>query len=842
MRSDDHLSIVDSLDDAVVVVDGDRRILAWNATMERCTGRARADALGRPVDDAFGALPPALWTRPIALALAGERGRGPAVTAELRSGPVTFEPQWAPRVGGSGAVLTFRDVTEEAKRALFVRALQTVGRSLAASLDLDQVLDTIAEKTRDVMAADAAMVASWDGRSETLHLLRGAGRLTREYAPSGIPLAGGPVSVAVREGRVVATPDILADPRWELDTVRRRHIAREGFKAVAAAPLIVKGVVRGALAVHQWTARTFTADEMAVLALLAEQAALALENARLYAESQRERYEATALADTARSLALSLDPEEVEDQIADAVVAAFAAHSASLYRIGPDGGLLPVTRSGAGRMKFDRSIVWPRGLGVAGRCVDARRPVWTRDVLTDPSYDLPPVYREAIVALGSRAVLAAPMTVKDRVVGALVITYAAPRDFDDRDVASLRIFADQAALAIENGELYATARADLARLRDSQAQLVQAAKLGALGELVSGVAHELNNPLSVIIGYGQLLLGRDLPATLRRPIELMVSQGDRMAKIVRNLLFFARQRPPERAPVDVNEVLEHALSLRLNQLAVSSITVRREYADSLPTISADGAQLQQVFLNLVLNAEQAIAGAGRPGAIVVRTARGPAGDTVIAQVIDDGPGIAPDVVGRIFEPFFTTKEVGQGTGLGLSVSYGIVQEHGGRLTVDSRPRATTFTVELPVRSAPTAPRVSIASPVLAADERVALVVEDEPAVLDLVVTMLSESGWQVDVAAGGKTGLERVYGRRYDLIVSDIRMPEGGGEEFYRRAVAHDPGLARRFLFVTGDTANPDAWSFLKDANVPVLEKPFAASAFLEAVRAIGLTRSPSPA
>jgi two-component system NtrC family sensor kinase len=177
------------------------------------------------------------------------------------------------------------------------------------------------------------------------------------------------------------------------------------------------------------------------------------------------------------------------------------------------------------------------------------------------------------------------------------------------------------------------------------------------------------------------------------------------------------------------------------------------------------------------------------------------------------------------------------------VSYGIVQEHGGRLTVESRPGATTFTVELPVHSAGRRPSTSAPLTPLAADGRPALVVEDEPAVLDLVVTLLTDSGWHVDVASGGKTGLERVLSRRYDLIVSDVRMPEGGGDEFYRKAVAHDPDLARRFLFITGDTANPAAWRFLKEAKVPVLEKPFAASAFLSAVRAIAtLTASPSRA
>ena len=227
----------------------------------------------------------------------------------------------------------------------------------------------------------------------------------------------------------------------------------------------------------------------------------------------------------------------------------------------------------------------------------------------------------------------------------------------------------------------------------------------------------------------------------------------------------------------------------------------------------------------------------------MRTGLGSTPATVVAQVVDDGPGIAADALGHVFEPFYTTKEVGQGTGLGLSVSYGIVNEHGGRLTVDSRPGATTFTVELPVQlAAPGGAVVASSPPPVAAHGRPALVVEDEPAVLDLVVTLLTDTGWRVDIAAGGKTGLERVHARRYDLIVSDMRMPDGGGDEFYRKAIAHDRELAQRFLFVTGDTANPAAWRFLKDANVAVLEKPFAASAFLDAVRAIALTGAPSPA
>jgi len=375
--------------------------------------------------------------------------------------------------------------------------------------------------------------------------------------------------------------------------------------------------------------------------------------------------------------------------------------------------------------------------------------------------------------------------------------------------------------------------------RDLYQQLLQAEKMAVLGQTISGVAHELNNPLSVIIGYGQLLLSREVPETMRRPVELMVAQGDRMAKIVRNLLFFARQRPPERAAVNLQAVVEQTLALRVNQLTLSGITVETEFAASLPEITGDAQQLEQVFLNLLLNAEQAILEAKPQGRITVRTRASAAGDVLYADVIDDGPGIASDALPRVFEPFFTTKMVGSGTGLGLSVSYGILEEHGGRLTVQSRRGETIFTVELPVSSAPLTPRPGALRPMPPGEGRVALVVEDEPSVLDLIVTLLKERGWAVDVASGGRAGMECVEHRTYDLIVSDMRMPDGDGAQFYRRVRERTPALARHFVFITGDTANEEAWAFLEDARVPVIEKPFPPAVFDDAVARVMTPDSP---
>ncbi|RPH76577.1 MAG: response regulator, partial [Candidatus Rokuibacteriota bacterium] len=503
----------------------------------------------------------------------------------------------------------------------------------------------------------------------------------------------------------------------------------------------------------------------------------------------------------------------------------------AVFRFDPDEGTLHEIASHGPSAFVIRGIVLKVGDGIVGRAVADRKVLVTADVLRELRVHYRPEQRAALAAHGIGAMIGIPLFAHERIIGALAVGDRVGREFSAEELQAVQAFADQTALALENARLYATAQDSLTRLRDTQAQLVQAAKMSALGQLVSGVAHELNNPLSVIIGYGQLLLSRDVPESMRRPVELMVAQGDRMAKIVRNLLFFARQRPPERAAVNLQTVVEQTLALRVHQLTLSGITVETAFAPTLPEIIGDAQQLEQVFLNLLLNAEQAILEARPQGRIVVRTRVSDSGDFVYADVVDDGPGIAADALPRVFEPFFTTKMVGSGTGLGLSVSYGILEEHGGRLTVQSRRGETIFTVELPVSRAPeAAPRMAVMRAAPSGAGRVALVVEDEPSVVDLVVTLLKEHGWAVDVASGGRSGLERVASRPYDLIISDMRMADGDGAEFYTSVRQRAPALARRFVFITGDTANEEAWAFLEGAQVPVIEKPFQSAAFEDAV------------
>ena len=362
--------------------------------------------------------------------------------------------------------------------------------------------------------------------------------------------------------------------------------------------------------------------------------------------------------------------------------------------------------------------------------------------------------------------------------------------------------------------------------RDLYHQLLQAEKLAALGQTISGVAHELNNPLATILTWAERLSQRpaaQLDDQTKRGLETILSESERAAKIVRNLLTFARKRHTTRAMVDVNQIVRETLALRSYEQTLANITIIEALAAGLPLAFADPHQFQQVLLNLIINAEQAMLGANGRGTLILRSWHDLDGDAVILEVNDDGPGVPEDVQPRIFDPFFTTKEVGKGTGLGLTVAYAIIQEHGGRITVQSQPgEGASFFVALPVSDGPVKPvltREPIAANVGAG--AVVLVVEDEAALGAAVAEALVDAGFVVDRAGDGEEAMARVKVRLYDLIVCDLKMPRVDGMMFYRALEREQPETARRILFVTGDVAGTEAERFLEETGCRWLAKPF---------------------
>ena len=372
--------------------------------------------------------------------------------------------------------------------------------------------------------------------------------------------------------------------------------------------------------------------------------------------------------------------------------------------------------------------------------------------------------------------------------------------------------------------------------RDGRYQLLQAEKMAALGQTISGVAHELNNPLATILSWAERLAERDVDDKTRQGLEVILAESERAARIVRNLLTFARKRQTTRAMVDLNQVVRETLALRAYEQKVSNVQVIEALSNGLPEVFADGHQIKQVLLNLVINAEQACLGASGRGTIVVRTSYDSDRGSAVLEVNDDGPGIAEDRQGRVFDPFFTTKEVGQGTGLGLTVAYAIVQEHSGRIWLtSSKGQGASFFVELPVSgqhlNAPAARAAQQPVSLEAFKGLRVLVVEDEPALAVAVSEALEDAGFTVDRAGDGEEGLTRLTEANYDLIVCDLKMPRIDGMQFYRAMAAATPALARRVIFVTGDVAGTDAERFLEETACRWLSKPFRLGDLLRAAR-----------
>lgn len=386
--------------------------------------------------------------------------------------------------------------------------------------------------------------------------------------------------------------------------------------------------------------------------------------------------------------------------------------------------------------------------------------------------------------------------------------------------------------------------------RDLYYQLLQTEKMAALGQTISGVAHELNNPLATILSWAERLSQHvDADDPMKRGLDVILSESERAARIVRNLLTFARKRQSTRALVDLNEIIRDTLNLRAYEQRITNISVIPALAAGLPSVFADGHQVKQVLLNLLMNAEQAMLGAHGRGTIVIRTWHDSTRQVVVMEVNDDGPGVPDDVQGKIFDPFFTTKEVGKGTGLGLTVAYAIVQEHGGRIRLESKKGGgASFFVEFPVsagKAAPPSRRVPAASPgpgpapsaaATRSDRDVCkgarvLVVEDEPALASAVKEAFIDAGFVVDRAGDGEEGLARVADNHYDLIVCDLKMPRVDGIRFYRAMTAATPALARRVIFVTGDVAGTDAERFLEESGCRWLSKPFRLGDLLRAAR-----------
>jgi two-component system NtrC family sensor kinase len=466
------------------------------------------------------------------------------------------------------------------------------------------------------------------------------------------------------------------------------------------------------------------------------------------------------------------------------------------------------------------------GEGLVGQVGILKKPAWNVDVSTASTFSR----RHAARAAGLRAGFAFPIQVGQEVAGILEFYANTPLAPDLPLCEALTHSGTQLGRVIERERA-------VEELQHKQEALRQREKLAAMGSLLASVAHELNNPLAVIMLQADLLREEVSGGAMAEHAEEIAQAATRCERLVRNFLTLSRQHAPERVAVDLNALITHTLELLEPAFRVDTVAVDLCLDVALPSIWADAEQIRQVLVNLITNAYQALREMQGPRQVTLTTRCDAEQTRVTLDVVDTGPGIPPAHRERIFEPFFTTKPPGVGTGLGLSLCQSIIEGHGGTIRVINQPgQGTVFRVELPVGEA----RATLSSSL---EEEIGepvhgqtiLIVDDEPSVIRGLTRLLRRDGHTVDTASNGRTALARLQERPYDLILSDLRMPELDGSGLYQ-ALEQYPKLRQRFVFLTGDTVSHETMTFFEQTGVRWLTKPFRASEVRRTIQQILLT------
>jgi signal transduction histidine kinase/CheY-like chemotaxis protein len=577
-----------------------------------------------------------------------------------------------------------------AQRAAEQRSLVEAGHLLASTLRLSDVLQRFTELVRSRVNLDVVRIwlqeSPGEYRLDAQAGLAGQPGDRRGHFEPGEGIVGwvmehlAPLSIA----------DLLVDPRLK----ERQWAQAEGLMSLAAVPLLLDDVPVGVLVGLSRQRREFTVEEVALMQALATSAAVAIRNARLYEDAQRGlRYNET-LVTVSQAIGSTLDLTEIMRRATRQMVRAFGGDMGVAWLLAPDrtrfvprvGYHIPKNVLGstaAAALSLDDPVITAvKKAGGPIAAADSQAEAWSSSSVT------------RVVA--HKSMLIQPIFWKDELIGGFSILWLEQAHrFTAEELRLAEGIALQGALAIENSRLYEGVKQQMIELRQTQAQLVQSAKLAAIGELAANIAHEINNPLTTVLGFASFIAER-LPADdpTREELGLIQEEASRARDIVRDLLQFSRQRDFMPEPSDVNAVIDQVLGMVRRQGALQTITLNETYAADLPMVEMDVPRIKQVFLNIINNAVYAMKAGG---SLTLRTSA----DGVMARIAfeDTGPGIPPDNLSRIFDPFFTTKPEVSGTGLGLSVSLGIVQSHGGTIEVQSEVgRGSTFSVLLPFRN------------------------------------------------------------------------------------------------------------------------------------------------
>ena len=715
-----------------------------------------------------------------------------------------------------------------------IEALLDVGSQLSRIQPVESLLARIAEVCGRLFHSNSVTIRLVEGDELVLKAVWGH---SEEVLPSGRLKVGQSLTgIVAATGQPLVVRDPISDSRLSPD--HHEGYRRLGVRAFLGVPVKSGEQLTGVLGIRTSREDGFSADDVQLATAFASQAAIAIENARLFSQEQEREAYLAALLEINKKVG-RLGPTDV-------LLTAIAREAARLldvdnagFRLREGDELVVAGLAGTASETMTR----PRlklGESLSGRVFTDGNTL-IADIAT--TSDLIPEHREADLRLGYIQVLVVPLRVGERITG--VLNIRARRRFTRRDQDIAEAFADQAAIALENSRLYQELRGAFDELSQTQNQLAQAQKMEAIGLLAGGIAHDFNNLLMVITGRSDLRLLTLKPEDpVRQDLELIRHTGRRAAELTRQLLAFSRKQVLQPKTLNLNAMVE-SLATMLQRLIGEDIDLRASLDPRLGSVQADPGQIDQVIMNLAVNARDAMPGGGQ---LIIETSnveldaaslRGRVGvrpgPHVMLAVTDTGCGMDGATRARIFEPFFTTKGVGKGTGLGLSTVHGIINQSGGTIWVYSEPgKGTTFKIYLPRTTGPiegSGPDADTAP--LACGSETILLVEDEQALRELVRDLLRARGYLVLEAGDGVEALEvaRHHARRIDLLLTDVIMPRMGGPELAKRLVDIQPSI--KVLYMSGYTDRGVVHHGVLDPGASFLQKPVAMEVVARRVREV---------
>jgi signal transduction histidine kinase/ActR/RegA family two-component response regulator/uncharacterized protein YigA (DUF484 family) len=712
----------------------------------------------------------------------------------------------------SGALERTFLYTENVKRLEELKTLYSISQEIASKLELKVILQKIVESAVVLLGSEAGSITLWDNRRQNYSIV----------IVDGLPesLIGKEVSPSRRDvlGEVIAQKSPVLYKDYEHHPNRNKKLDSYHFKEVLGVPLIVREMIIGTMAIGSSNPEVhFQQEEIDLLSNFAQQAAIAIGNAKLYEDSLAKIKQLTTLYEIGKTLSSTLDLDDLFKKALELLKDHLGYAGYGILLLDRERDELYIKQVIGKNLEEIKRSKFRVGIdGIVGWVAKTGELVYVPDVSKDSRY--------VVISSYTKSEAAFPLKVRNQLFGVLNIESDELNGFDEEDLKTLSSFASQMSISIENAQLFSDLKRTLQELKQAQDKIVQAEKLRAMGEMASGVAHDFNNVLAVVLGNIQLLLHQLdhlSPAEIREGLRVIERSSKDGAETIRRIQEFTGvRRDKEFVTLSLNEIIAEVVNITQprwrDQTQKKGIQV--ELATQLGDISlimGNPSELREVLTNIIFNAVDAMPKGGK----LTITTQPQSEDWVEVRVADTGIGMTEEVKRRVFDPFFTSKGV-TNSGLGMSVSYGIVKRHGGEILIESEPgKGTTFVIHLPTGYGEEEVIVKEVPPIKGSRQARILVIDDEDAVRDILSRILKTKGHKVVVASNGIEGIERFGSEPFDLVFTDLGMPKLSGWEVGKAIKGINPKVP--IAMITGWGVELDRGKLNESGIDLIVSKPF---------------------